>query len=246
MKSVSEKKVDEWLSILKPGIGDYCDKIWSHDDMVHIVAMLFDATGTKKAEQAQVSAAASSICHLLDKNVTRSMLLSNITRLLANWHFIREGLEVPEWTGEEIVVDVVVIGVTRPVHKENTMPTMTLKVKLKTGLIAGIIQWMVLPITKIDWMLSKSGTAKLNCPPEEIAGMKFRLTVSDKKGTLKVVSVDTTGLQREHNKKLAMLRIDQQKCRFRQLPCGRCDADISTCSLAVWLPASTKQQGDEK
>jgi hypothetical protein len=163
-------------------------------------------------------------------------LTANLTRLVANWHFVYEGMRVPEWNGETTDADILFIGVNKKLIK---LPGGQLgrmaSVKLKTGLGAGIISCVALFKRSTELFLEhESGAATLDCPFEEIAGMEARTMVKlNQDGTLSLGRLTTSENQRKHNRELAIKRSEPGKCSAG-IPCNLCQMDISQCPLAVW------------
>ena len=215
--------------------------------MKHIAIGVFHIIYPKKdVEQSVFSAIYGSLKHLVGKTVPKAMLKKNLLRVIANWHFVMEGMAVPEWDGTITSSDVVFIGVARLKESRDGRQRLLVSLKLKTGLGAGIIQCTVFTTAQaLDFLDRKSGCSSFNCAAEEIAGMEARLLVSVKPdGLLKVDAWgDCTEAQRRHNKKLSQLRGDPQKCQLAPSPCNVCRKTIHECNLAVWLGDKEKTNG---
>lgn len=177
-----------------------------------------------------------SVQHLLGKTMTTAMLKRNMMRIIANWHFIEEGVEIPMWDGGSCVTDVVFIGILRMKSAEGGQPKLWCKLKLKTGLCAGIIIGVAVPVNKIGYFLDHvGGLSRYHCNVEEIAGMQAHLTVYYEGRQLFIREWRCTEAQKSANRKLTEARSDIAKCT-RSQPCNVCSADITKCNLAVWLP----------
>ena len=59
---------------------------------------MFAAVAKKsKPSPPQIAAAFAGLNHLQAKCSSVKLLTANVTRLLANWHFVRDGMQVPDW-----------------------------------------------------------------------------------------------------------------------------------------------------
>lgn len=234
----TQKEIDTRLTLVKDSLNEFADKPITHDMLAQFVRLAFHASQPSvKPSAGSTSAAMQSVEHLLGKSVSYKVLLRNMTRLLANWHFIRDEMVIPEWEGEPQTADAVFIGVTR-LGTLAQQQQLLVAIKLKTGLCAGIITCAAVFESAMQLFLdSKSGTSKYKCAPEELAGMQARLLLmANSDGTLRILEWDCTDSQRKHNKDLAERRSDLQKCPAAPLPCNACDKNIRECPLAVWLP----------
>ena len=185
---------------------------------------------------AERSALERSIQHLLGGSYDLPMLKRNMNRLIANWHYIRDGQAIPEWKGEKIEATALFIGVRRLPVEPGDRPKYEVMLKLKSGIAAGIITCALLTESNIYRFLDKSsGTSDLNCAAEEIAGMEAEVMVEALEGKIRICQWACTQRQKKQNKELALLRSDIRKCK-RNIPCNTCRCNIYECSLAVWLP----------
>jgi len=246
MGAPSAAQVDERMEVVRGGLVPYADRTLSEADIKDILRLVFRATYKKpKPTPEQAGAAYATLEHLVGQSCDRRKLIANVTRLVANWHFIREGMRVPEWDGSTTEADVVFLGVDKALKK---LPGGQLgrdaTVKLKTGLGAGIISCVALFKRSTELFLEhESGASTLDCPFEEIAGMAARTTVRlNQDGTCSLGRLYTTDQQRKHNRHLAQLRTDPGKCQ-KGLPCNMCQLDIVQCPLAVWTPNKEGQHG---
>lgn len=211
--------------------------------------ILRDICHTAKAEEFKLRAADAlwnSVNHLLGQTPTPAMIKRNAMHVIANWNFIEEGVAIPQWDGTPIVSDVVFIGVARLQHEEGTQPKLYVKLKLKTGLCAGIITGVSLTSSKIGYFLDHiAGVSREHCSVEEIAGMQARLQVAWESGKLVVLDWQATGTHKANNRKITEARSDAAKCT-RSQPCNVCTADVTQCKLAVWLPRKKKENEQSK
>jgi len=232
MREPTANQIDSWFSGIKEPLNQYEGRELTHDDLVSIVVLMAKAVGN--ADTVSV-AAVNALEHLEGRSVSRSMLNRNVRRVLANWHFIAEGMDIPDWDGTTVTTDVVVIGV-RSAGINNGKRQYLLSLKLKTGIVAGIVNCAVESEYRIsDFLDHEAGVAKYNCSPEEIAGMRARITVTQPNDMLKVLSWSASQAQKKLNKELAEARADVTKCRNGVQPCNTCRCTVRECPLAVWL-----------
>jgi len=230
-------KVSAWLKALEPCLERLDNVDIDTAGLGGLLASVFGVVQPrKKPDDAELSAAASTLGHLVGKRHTKAMLVRNVTRLLANWHFIRSGMPVPVWDGNPMTAALLVLGVKRMQLADGRMGYMLL-VKLKTGLAAGIIKCMVLSDNAVDALMDhKVGVSSYQCAREEISGMEIRAVVSLRfDDTLKAHEFDTTDAMRKHNRDLADRRSNPRKCSTG-MSCNACRKNIKECPLAVWLP----------
>lgn len=175
-----------------------------------------------KLNAEQETALYNSLSHLLNATLTEELIRTNVHRVVANWHFIMEGMEVPVWCGERTDAKVIFIGVLRARTGSGDRPKYHVKFKLKSGLGAGIILCATLYESAMYRFLDKfSGARSFNCPAEEIAGMEARIVLSVTENVVTIHDWDCTTSQKAHNAKLAELRSSVTKCR-RNIPCNTC------------------------
>ena len=183
----------------------------------------------------QANAAYNSCAHLIGTKPTKEMLIANFYRLVANWYIIDEGAAIPQWGGEPITSDVAFLAVKKGrIPVVNGKRQYKVRIRLKTGLCAGIISWVVLNERLILRFLDRlAGTKMYRCSAEEIAGMEARVVVDSNNGAIHLSEFNCTQAQKEANKKLAEARADVRKCRAAK-PCNICAATVAECPLAVW------------
>lgn len=199
---------------------------------------------TLKPSPAQCAAAVHALEHLGKGAATRRAVAASVMRLVANFNFIVEGMEIPLWDGKPTYTDMYVMGVGRLPETPGHLPGLLLMLKLKTGLCAGIIICGRLNSNQLsEFLLHSAGTAKFNCAPEEISGMEARGTVSlNPDGTLKIHSLTCSDAQKKHNRDLTERRGDPLKCGTPGTPCNACSRNIKECPLAVWLPKKEERK----
>ena len=236
-------KVAAWLKALEPCLERLDNVDIDTAALGGLVAGVFGVVQPRrKPDDSELTAAVSTLGHLVGKRHTKAMLTRNVTRLLANWHFIRCGMAVPVWNGDPITVSMLVLGVRRMLMVDGRSGYLLL-VKLKTGLAAGIIKCMVLSDNAVDaFMDHKAGVSKYQCAREEISGMEARAVVSIRfDDTLKAHEFDTTDSMRKHNRDLADRRSNPRKCSSG-MSCNACRKNIKECPLAVWLPEDARKE----
>jgi len=179
--------------------------------------------------------------HLLGQAPSRAVVKGNMLRIIANWHFIENGMEIPVWDGSSCTSDAVFLGVRRINVPEGVMPKMIVRVKLKSGLCAGVIRSVELSANRIGQFLDRvAGVNHYHCALEEIAGMEAKLMVDYSGNQLNIYDWSCTEAQKHVNREITAARTDAAKCPNAQ-PCNVCKKDIKQCPLAVWLPKPCKE-----
>ena len=248
MKAPALKLVNKRVASATPKALAYAASVCDKHTLAALCSIVAKECVPKSAKLtvARAIALQSSLAHLLDKSLTEQLIRANVARAIANWHFIYEGMTIPEWDGTKIDAHIVFIGIRNVRVSAGERAKFMAEVKLKTGLSAGIILCVVLYDAAIYRFLDRySGTRSFDCPAEEISGMEARVIISLKGGQATIHQWDCTTAQREHNKKLAEFRTDVAKCRL-QIPCNTCNKTILECPLAVWLPAQHKENNEER
>lgn len=242
MKAPTERQVTDRFSAAWPSIEPMVGAVFDKEAALSFSSVVARASlpRTGKLNGAMREALWDGVAHLIGQTPGRAELRSNLSRLLANWNFIAEGMHVPLWDGKATTSDAVFIGVSKAKTKPGERQKYLVKTKLKTGVCAGIIQCVPLNDNQIYNFLDKvSGTRKYNCSAEEIAGMRARLDVEVMGEDLLIRHMACTENQRKSNKQIAEARSDLRKCA-RCMPCNACTRTVLDCPLAVWLPT----QGD--
>lgn len=195
MRQPSSKQVDTWLDALKPSLQKLEDTYLGNKALKQLVADAFHVIQPRlKPVPGAVSSAFGALSHLLDKKPTANVLKRNVVRLLANWHFVRDGMDIPEWDGSATTTDIVILGIARRPITIFGKPAHNAVLKLKTGLCAGIITCVALNDAVLGRFLDHTaGVCRMECALEEVSGMMFRAEVSMRDGiTLKVLQMDAT------------------------------------------------------
>lgn len=239
MKPPSSSRVSKWLQSLESCINKYSDKVFTNELLSELfVDVCAVVQPSMKNNTNAMQTMKNCLSHLIVKvPITKKVLKRNLTRICANWHFIQEGMNIPDWDGSKLEADVVFIGLKKIANGPVGHSMYLVMFKLKTGLMAGIILCAEITDGAIALFLTQhSGTFKLNCAVEELAGMQARVVVSMKyNGTVCIHAWDCTAAHKKHNQELTRHRIDPEKCP-NPIPCNVCDKDIKQCPLAVWLP----------
>ena len=218
-------------------VGKTCDKNVLSDFCMQIIT----ACSSKKLAAEQLSALERSTDHLLGQVLTQQLLEANAYRVIANWKFIAEGMEIPLWTGGRTDAEVLFLGCEKQRVLEKNKLYLVCVIKLRTGLGAGIISRVRFTPRQISFFLGKhSGTKSVGCSIEEISGMKASLVLEMQGDEIKVVDWKCTQAQRNYNRQLAEARRDVRKCSaFR--PCNTCPKTTRECNLAIWLPEESNR-----
>lgn len=236
MRPPTASSISKRLALCKEQLqslaGKMCDKHVLSAFCNYIIA----ACTKQKLEQQQLAALEQSTDHLLNQVLTQELIDANTYRVLANWHFIMEGMAIPVWTGERTDAEVLFLGVSKKRIMANNKLYLQVSLKLRTGLAAGIIYRVRFTPRQISFFLSKhSGTKKLNCAIEEISGMKASLVIEMQGDEISVIDWKCTADQKAYNRKLAEARRDARKCATF-IPCNTCPQTTQQCNLAIWLP----------
>jgi hypothetical protein len=213
-------------------VGKTCDK----DVLSAFCNLLISTCTSKKLSVEQLAALERSTDHLLNKALTKDLIDANAHRVIANWQFIMEGMDIPVWTGGRTDAEVLFLGCEKQRVLEKNKVYLVCLIKLRTGLGAGIISRVRFTPRQISFFLSKhSGTKSYNCSAEEISGMKASLVLELNGDEINVVDWKCTQTQKVYNRQLAEARRDVRKCpTFR--PCNTCPKTTRECNLAIWLP----------
>lgn len=233
------KALTETEKQLSKFIGHYFDDTKLRQFAVMLVRAMHTIKGplTQRANEALYATCK----HLLGQSPSRSVVKGNVLRIIANWHFIENGMEIPVWDGSTCTADAVFLGVLREKTPEGVMPKLIVRVKLKSGLCAGIIRSVELSANRIGQFLDHvAGVSTYHCALEEIAGMEARVVVDYEGNRLNLYDWTCSQAQKAANRALTMARTDAAKCLNAQ-PCNVCKKDIKQCPLAVWLPKLTKE-----
>lgn len=241
MRPPNAEKVTEWMQALKPQLAPFYDRKLTRNDVADIIRLSFKNTMPKNKNLAKWeawTAAMNSMVHLVGADVSSKVLVRNVHRLVANLHFIADGMAIPEWDGSKESSSVVFIGLIGVNDEVSTSERYVVKMKLKTGVCAGIITCAVLSHrTLAQFLLKTAGVSTLECSVEEVSGMEASLTLSlCDNGLVKVHEWSCNERQKKHNRDLAQRRRDVTKCGEAPLPCNACQKNITECPLAVWLP----------
>ena len=240
MRALSFKKVAQAVHAAEPALTKMATNVF--DERAEVAYIQLGAslvrTKPKKLTDEQMSAGLASCAHLVGLppgEETLTLLRRNFWRLIANWYFIDEGMEIPEWRGEPETTDVAFLSVRKQRSTSpNSKPKYIVRVRLKTGLCAGIITGVLLSSQAIYHFLTKvSGTRAFNCAAEEIAGMEGRVVIEVVNNLYHIKTWTCNQAQKDINKKIAEARADVRKCK-RGIPCNVCNMTVAQCPLAVW------------
>ena len=228
---------------LEQHLQSFVGKFQDTKRVLEFATCLANIATKSKLSTIQGGALLDSLRHMEGHTFDVAALRRNGRRVLANWSFIRDGVEIPVWTGGNLECDVLFGGVQRVPVSPNDRPKYLVEIHLKSGLGAGIISCAYLYGGAIKRFLAHdAGCRKFNCTPEEISGMTAKLVVQRRNDILHVNSWNCTQQQKEHNRELCLFRRRADRCK-RQGPCRDCPKNINQCSLAVWLPPKEEING---
>ena len=239
MMTPTASSISKRFAAIKNGLAELSDKACDKQVLSAFCNLLISTCTSKKLTADQLAALERSTIHLLDKQLTRELLDANAYRVIANWHFIMEGMDIPVWTGGRIDSEILFLGCSKKRIIDKGKVYLNLKIKLRTGISAGIIYWVRLTTRQISFFLGKeSGTKSQGCSPEEISGMKVSAVLELAGDDIRIVDWKCSDSQKKYNRQLAEARRDVRKCStFR--PCNTCPKTTRECNLAIWLPEET-------
>lgn len=236
MKAPSANAVSKRFEQISKQLDDLAGKVCDKAALSAFCSLLIGASTSKKLDQPQLDALASSTEHLIGQLLTRQLLVSNAYRVLANFHFIMEAMAIPVWEGERTEAQAVFLGLSRKREVKNNKLYLNVKIKLRSGLAAGIIYWSRFTNRQVNFFLQRqSGCKSLNPAVEEISGMRASLQIEMQGEELLVVDWRCSADEKTYNRKLTEARRDPRKCATF-MPCNTCPKNVVDCPLAIWLP----------
>ncbi len=236
MKAPTTSWISKRLAPIRSQLGDLAGKMCDKAILSAYCNILMSACTKQKLSQEQLAALERSADHLIGQTLTQDLIDANTYRIMANWHFIMEGMEVPLWTGGRTDAEVLFLGCEKRRIVENNKLYIVCAIKLRTGLAAGIITRVRFTPRQVSFFLNKhSGTKSIGCAAEEISGMKARVVLDMKGEDITVVEWECSAEQKAYNKQLAEARRDVRKCSTF-IPCNTCPRTTKECNLAIWLP----------
>ena len=242
-KEPSRNRINKALAEVEPQLPEFIDKYFDQSRLREFACVLVRAMHKNKEPfTRRANEALYATCkHLLGQGPDKALVKGNMLRIIANWHFIENGMEIPVWDGSQCTADAVFLGVRRLKTSEGVMPKLIVRVKLKSGLCAGIIRPVELSANRIGQFLDRvAGVSTYHCALEEIAGMEAKLLVDYSGNQLNIYDWTCTMAQKHANRDITAARTDAAKCPNAQ-PCNVCKKDIKQCPLAVWLPKPCKE-----
>lgn len=239
MKAPSANAVGKRFEQISQQLNELAGKVCDKAALSAFCSLLIGASTSKRLAQNQIDALATSTEHLIGQLLTRQLLVSNAYRVLANFHFIMEGMTIPVWEGERTEAQAVFLGLPRKREVQNNKLYLNVRIKLRSGLAAGIIYWSRFTNRQVNFFLQRqSGCRSLNPAVEEISGMRASLQIEMQGEDLKVVDWQCSADEKNYNRKLTEARRDVRKCATF-IPCNTCPKTIADCPLAIWLPEET-------
>ncbi len=239
MKAPSANAVGKRFEQISQQLNELAGKVCDKAALSAFCSLLIGAATSKRLDQNQIDALATSTEHLIGQLLTRQLLVSNAYRVLANFHFIMEGMAIPVWEGERTEAQAVFLGLSRKREVQNNKLYLNVRIKLRSGLAAGIIYWSKFTNRQVNFFLQRqSGCRSLNPAVEEISGMRASLQIEMQGEDLKVVDWQCSADEKNYNRKLTEARRDVRKCATF-IPCNTCPKTIADCPLAIWLPEET-------
>lgn len=236
MKAPSANAANKHFDKISDQLNNLAGKVCDKAALSAFCSLLIGAATSQKLNQVQLDALSASTEHLIGQELTRSLLVSNAWRVLANFHFIMEGMPIPVWEGERTEAQAVFLGISRKRELVKNKVYMNVRLKLRSGLAAGIITWSRFTNRQVNFFLQRqSGCKSLNPAVEEISGMRASLQIELQGDDLKVVDWQCSADEKSYNRKLTEARRSVRKCSTF-MPCNTCPKTIKECPLAIWLP----------
>ena len=87
----------------------------------------------------------------------------------------------------------------------------------------------------LEYLLGKQfgvSFRKYNAAAEEIAGCVFKCTVSEDTAGVYLADFSAAQAMKDHNRKLAEMRVNPRKCKTPAMPCASCTKTRAQCILA--------------
>ena len=236
MRVPSANAVSKRFALISDKLSDMVDKVCDKHILSAYCSILAAACTKQKLSKEQWDMLVASTEHLIGQTLTRKLLVSNAYRVLANFHFIAEGMAIPIWDGGSIEASIVFTGLSKKREQVKDKVYVKAQMKFRNGISAGIINWSAFTPRQIQFFLQRhSGCKSLNPAIEEISGMRASLVVEMQGDQLKVLDWKCTDDEKKYNKALTEARRSVRKCTpFR--PCNTCPKTIEQCPLAIWLP----------
>ena len=218
-----------------PRLDELADKVCDKQALSAYCNILRQARSKRLLNDEQLSALEKSTSHLMGHTLTKQLLHSNAYRVLANWHFIHDGMAIPVWEGEPIDCACTFLSLNRKRIQVNNKLYLQVRMKLRSGLAAGIIYGVRFTPRQVGFFLRRlSGTNSLNCAIEEISGMKAQVTIETDGDDIRVLDWNCNQSDKEYNRSLAEARRNPRKCS-NPIPCNTCRCTVNDCKLAIWL-----------
>lgn len=239
MKAPGANVVSKRFDQISDRLSTLADKVCDKAALSAFCSLLIEASTSQKLNQVQLDALSASTEHLMGQLLTRSLLVSNAWRVLANFYFIMEGMAIPIWEGERTEAQAVFLGLSRKRELVKNKVYLNVKLKLRSGLAAGIITWSRFTNRQVSFFLQRqSGCKSLNPAAEEISGMRASLHIELQGDELKIIDWQCSADEKSFNRKLTEARRSVRKCSTF-MPCNTCAKTIKECPLAIWLPEET-------
>lgn len=236
MKQPGIAFVDKKMSALAPMIDQLAGSVFDFGTLSVFCSKVSKTCQRKALTQEQSWALSQSVSDLEGQILTKAQVKANANRIVANWNFVQEGVPIPYWDGTKTRSDAVFIGFQRKREVVRDAVWYSLRLKLKTGIPAGIIVGTRLSRRQLSIFLDRvSGTGRFHCGIEEVAGMAANVSVERDGDQIRIGAWECSPEQRKANVELAELRGDVRRCA-NTVPCNICRKTIKDCNLAVWLP----------
>ena len=108
---------------------------------------------------------------------------------------------------------------------------------------AGLIFKVSLGCNMLEYLLGKQfgvSFRKYNAAAEEIAGCVFKCIISEDTAGAYMSDFSAAQAMKDHNRKMAEMRINPRKCKTPVMPCASCTKTRAQCILACRVGGQTK------
>ncbi len=230
LRKTDEDKVKSAEPFLKTILGS--------NATVTVDAVRYDKLLRIFSEQLNLSTANldKSLKKLRTEEVSLNILLNKYRNCVYNSDFIKEGLAIPEWTGEHIDAHIFCRYVSYVAPNPNKKQRAGLAVNFycMDGLLAGVTTTTIVPISFVQTILRKYAgiprTSEINY--KELVGCLLKTKLAKVNGKTRITELTVDTAVRTNNKNLYKSRRDVRRCKTPGVPCAVCKKTKKECRLA--------------
>lgn len=179
---------------------------------------------------------------LKDVRVTHRHIVSCVCRAAANMHYIHEGIAPFYWDGNRTAAVMNCLGIEQDVAAKGKR-RLIVHLMCLLGEPAGLMFKVSLGCNMLEYLLGKQfgvSFRKYNAAAEEIAGCVFKCIISEDTAGAYMSDFSAAQAMKDHNRKLAEMRINPRKCKTPVMPCASCTKTRAQCILACRVGGQTK------